>query len=82
MINGLRELLEEMEAYPEVKSIIPGRINHCRGSTAITMRVQYPTRTGLKCIVRSGASVQEVFFVSSVPEALKRRIEKHTNTLR
>ena len=76
MITGLRDLLESIEDWPEFRSAIPGVIRPTKGSGAATLRVQYVTSAGLKCLAKSGAAVQEVFFVTDDAVALKTKIEK------
>lgn len=77
LIPGLRKLLEELEAWPEIQSIIPGEIKRRGGSqNSLRIRAQYPTLTGVKCLAQSTGAVQEVFFVGSDPEALKRKLEE------
>jgi hypothetical protein len=75
MIDGLRAGLEAIESWPEFRSAIPGVIRPTRSAGALQLRVQYATASGLKCLAKSGSAVQEVFFVTDDPVALKRRIE-------
>ena len=80
MIEGLRELLEELEKVQEIKSIIPARINQKKGtSRGTSLKIQYPTKTGLKCLAISRNSVQEVFIVTDKPEETRRILEKNEN---
>lgn len=74
MISGLRDFLESIEDWPEIKSIIPGRIKRTGIHTALKLKVQYPTDTGLKCQAQSGGAIQEVFVVTSVPDVLARKL--------
>ena len=76
MIKGLRNILESIENWPEIKSIIPAKIHPCNDpKSRITLKIQYQTRSGLKCLAYSGAQVQEVFFVTAEPEKLRERLE-------
>ena len=75
MIKGLRKFLESIEFWEEIQSIIPGRIKRARPRPKLMLSIQYPTTSGLKCIAKSGSSVQEVFIVTSFPEKLTRRLE-------
>lgn len=75
MIHGLRQLLEEIEPWDEIKSIIPGEINPTKSSRPLSLDVKYNTQTGLKCLARSGSAVQEVFIVTSNPESFKQRLK-------
>ncbi len=64
MLEGLEEILEEIEKWDCVESIIPGRIvrqNKGRGSKGIFLK--YPTISGYKLLYKTGTSVQEVFVV-------------------
>lgn len=74
MINGLREILEQIETWDEIKTIIPGRIEPIKYNKPLSIKVQYNTLTGIKCIVRSGTAVQEVFIVTPNLEALKEHL--------
>lgn len=76
MIPGLRRLLESIEDWEEIKSIIPGRIRPVNKSHALRLKVQYEIEDGLKCLVLSGPAVQEVFIVTSDALALWDRIEE------
>lgn len=77
LIPGLRKLLEELQDWPEIHSIIPGEIKRRGGSNnRIILKVQYPTTTGVKCIAQSAGAVQEVFFVGSNKARLHDRLLK------
>lgn len=76
IIQHLRHVLEEIEVWEEIKTIIPGRINRTKARSMFKIAVQYQTSSGLKCIAKSGGTVQEVFFVTVKPQELKERIEK------
>lgn len=75
MIDGLRDFLESIETWEEIKSIIPGRIKPIDKSHVLRIKVQYQTTDGLKCLALSGNAVQEVFIVSSEPMLLWDRLE-------
>jgi hypothetical protein len=75
MIDGLRTELEAIEDWPEFRSAIPGVIRPTKSAGTLHLRVQYATASGLKCLAKGGSAVQEVFFVTDDPAALKRRIE-------
>jgi hypothetical protein len=78
MIQGLRGALEEVSSWPEVRSIIPGEIRPSKGpGSGLTLKVQYPTATGIKLLAKTGTAVQEVFVVTSEPSAVQTRIENH-----
>jgi len=77
MIHGLREFLEtEIEPLEYVKSIFPGVIKRSKGvNPGFKARFKYATRTGAKILAYSPSAVQEVFVVTSNPEALKELLE-------
>jgi hypothetical protein len=78
MIEGLRKALEEVNAWPEVRSIIPGEIRPSKGpGSRLSLKVQYPTATGLKLLAKTGNAVQEVFLVTDAPAVVQARIESH-----
>ena len=78
MINGLRNALVELSSWPEVRSIIPGEIKPSRGpGSGLTLKVQYPTATGIKILAKTGTAVQEVFVVTTEPALVQARIESH-----
>jgi hypothetical protein len=75
MIKGLRPLLEKIEEWDEIASIIPARIKPTKAvQPGVRLTVQAQTPAGLKCLARSGTAVQEVFFVTHVPDALRTKI--------
>lgn len=77
MIPRLRSFLENIEPWPEIKSIIPAAIKRSRrGIGGISFKVQYRTRTGFKCVAQSGNVVQEVFIVTSNFDALETRLQE------
>lgn len=74
LISGLRKHLESIEDWPEIIAINPGTIRPTKGSGGLKLTVQFETQAGLKTLAKSGASVQEVFFVSPDPKRLAERI--------
>ena len=74
MIPGLRKLLEEIEPWPEIKSIVPGEIRRSSSFVSLRLVVQYQTQTGVKCLAKSGGAVQEVFIVGAKPSKLEERL--------
>mgnify|MGYP001582180345 CR=1 FL=1 len=76
MIQGLRQLLEQIEPWDEIKSIIPGQIRPTKSHKSLMLQARYNTQTGVKCLARSGSAVQEVFIVSSNPEVFKERLAR------
>ena len=65
-IHGLDDLLNHIvKNCPHVTRIIPGRIKTRRGKTPPSLKIQYPTEAGLKCLYTSTGAVQEVFLICS-----------------
>jgi hypothetical protein len=75
LIEGLRPLLEAIAPWEEIHSIIPGRIRPTKGSKRqIRLEIKYCTVTGLKALAKTGTAVQEVFFVTAKPHAIRERL--------
>lgn len=75
MIQGLRELLESIQPWPEITTIIPGRIKPTKGAgVSLHLTVQMPTTSGLKCLARRSGQIQEVFIVTRQPSELEKRL--------
>lgn len=74
-IEGLQKLLGKIESWDEIKSIIPGEIRTTKSSRSLSLEVKRDTQTGVKCLARSGSAVQEVFIVTSDPEAFRQRFK-------
>lgn len=71
IIPGLLPVLERVAAHPEVDAVIPGRIKVTRSIVpAVKLRIQTRTVSGLKLGARSGRASQEVFLVTSNPDAV------------
>ena len=76
LIEGLRPLLESIAPWEEIQSIIPGRIRATKGfKQRIRLETKYFTGTGLKALAKTGTAVQEVFFVTAKPQALRERLQ-------
>ena len=77
LIDGLLKLLTVISAWPEVSAINPGPIKPTRRRKGepITLKVQYQTESGLKCLAQS-QGIQEVFIVSSDPLAVIKKIKE------
>jgi hypothetical protein len=74
-IEGLRPLLESIAPWEDIHSIIPGRIKPSKGPRRpIKLEVKYSTGTGLKTLAKTGTAVQEVFFVTPNPQAVRERL--------
>jgi hypothetical protein len=75
MIAGLQDLLERIESWDEIVSVIPGEIKPAKGSgSGIRLEVKYPTNSGIKTLAKNTEAVQEVFFVTRNPEELKAKL--------
>lgn len=78
MIDGLRDLLEKIESWEEIVSIIPGEIRPAKGSgSGLRLEVKYLTSSGLKTIAKSTTAVQEVFFVTRLPDELQEKLSHY-----
>jgi hypothetical protein len=77
MIKGTVDWLEDLASCPEISDIIPGVISRRRTSgQGITF--QYETTTGCKILIKNGRCIQEVFVVTSEPQAVKDWIARKT----
>lgn len=78
MIQGLRGFLEnELQPRAEVKSIFPGEIKPTKGaSPGFRVRFKYATQAGAKLLAYTSSAVQEVFVITSDPEALRSFLER------
>ena len=76
IVEGLFEPLQALAAFPEVHSIIPGRITR-RGSSLphSTIVFTIPTASGWKALGKCKGSTQEVFIVTNQREILKKKWE-------
>jgi len=71
IISGLLPVLERIAAHPQVDAVIPGRIKVTRSiASNVRLRIQTRTVSGLKLGARSGRASQEVFLVTSYPDAV------------
>ncbi|HHW55743.1 MAG: DUF2103 domain-containing protein [bacterium] len=77
LLPGLAPILEEIASHPAVKSIIPARINSAVRGSGVQLFWKYKTPTGIKLLAKSGGGVQEIFIVTSEPEALREIIENY-----
>lgn len=79
IIEDVQELLEDMALLPEVKSIIPGRINRRRGSgMKPRLRIKYRTSSGFKLLAKNSSSLQEIFLVTDEPDLIQVSLGKKT----
>jgi len=75
LIPGVRGFLERVAKWDEIDAINPGVITPRKGSGKFSVRVQYHTESGVKCIARSGSAVQELFFVTSEPSVVEEKLQ-------
>src|SRR4029077_3751154 len=73
LIDGLRPLLKSVAPWAEIHSIIPGRIRPTKGCKR-RIRLEIKTATGLKALAKTETAVQEVFFVTANPQAVRQRL--------
>lgn len=74
ILTEYERLLERIAALPEVQSVIPGRISGgTRARHGVTLTVD--TRSGLKLLIKSSHTVQEVFVIAPDAASARRRIE-------
>lgn len=82
LIPGLRKLLERVEDWEEIISIVPGEIRRRSSFGKLTLAVQYTTSSGIKCLAKSGGQLQEVYFVTHDPIELERKLKALTETVK
>lgn len=70
IIDGVLPKLEELASHPGVDQVTPGRIRPTKRGRAVQITFQYFTSAGLKLLAHTPAAVQEVFVVSSDPQAV------------
>lgn len=76
IIDGMETPYERIAATAGVSAVIPGRIRAVPGSDVFGLRFQYYTQGGFKLMARAKQAVQEVFVVTSEPEAVRERLER------
>ncbi|HHV93700.1 MAG TPA: hypothetical protein GXX47_04080 [Firmicutes bacterium] len=69
IIPGIRKKLEKIAACPYVQAVTPGRISSAAGSLEPVIVFQYFQASGMKLIGKVPGAVQEIFVVTSQPEA-------------
>lgn len=78
IIEDILPLLESISIFPEIKSIIPGRINQRSSSSGLKayLQIKYNTSSGLKLLAKNSSSVQEVFVVTTDSDKTIKRLKK------
>ena len=77
ILPGLIPVLEEIAGHPAVKSIIPARIRSAVRGSNVQLSWKYKTPSGVKLLAKSQGGVQEIFIVTSDPEALRGLINRY-----
>jgi Predicted metal-binding protein (DUF2103) len=54
IIKGLYKLLQSIENWGEIQSIIPGRISPSTNITQLHLTVQYATTSSIRCLAKGG----------------------------
>lgn len=72
IVDGVLPLLEHVANHPSVAQVTPGRIQPKRRGTDFRLAFQYVTDSGLKLMAHTPQAVQEVFVVTSEPDAVLR----------
>ena len=76
-IAGLDKILDRIiKQCPYVTRIVPGRIKVRRGHSPPSLKLQYSTPAGLKCLYTSTGTVQEVFLICSDKQAAEEWLQK------
>ena len=71
IITGLLPVLERIALNDDISAITPGRITVTRGGAqTLELRMGTGTISGLKVNARKGTTAQEVFLVTSKPDAV------------
>ncbi len=70
-LDGLIPILEKLIECEGITTITPGRIRKTRSHIPkIKLKVSVPIRGGYKVIARQGKTVQEVFIVTTLEQAI------------
>lgn len=78
IIDGLRECLDRMLLFSEIRSIIPGVIRRVRDAKGeVKIHITVPTTNGWKAIALSAGARQELFISTAVTkEELEKIIDR------
>lgn len=81
-VKGLRELLEQLQSWPEVNRINVGRISpnpRNRGGgfrfRATRYAVNKGVECGIRCLASNGVHTQDVYLMSDAHKELKERLQ-------
>ncbi len=66
-----------MVTWEEVSSLLPARVHRTTPGSRFWVQAKYPLLTGLKCLVYGEGAVQELFIITSNPQAVFLRIQEH-----
>ncbi len=75
IIEGMETPFTRIASTKGVSAVIPGRIRAVPGSDIFGLRFQYYTPDGFKLMARAKQAVQEVFVITSEPEAVRKHLE-------
>ncbi len=79
IVDGVRRLLGRLlEATPEIRSVVPGRIAKVRDAKGkVSVRITVPTTNGYKAIALSDGARQELFISTTMTkEALEAALDQ------
>ena len=70
-LDGLIPILEKLVKCEGITTVTPGRLKKTRSHMPkIKLKVSVPIRGGYKVIARQGKTVQEVFIVTTLEQAI------------
>ncbi|MHB8621490.1 MAG: DUF2103 domain-containing protein [Chloroflexota bacterium] len=77
VVRGVEEALREIAGWEGVESVVAGRISKVKHHyPRLSVTVQTATVSGVKCFARLGQAVQELFVVTSQPEAVAEHVRR------
>lgn len=75
IIKGLQEILETIESWSEINSIVPGEISRAKTGGKVKLRVSYKTESGIKAIARGHGAVQDVFLITDNSDSVLEKLQ-------
>ncbi len=75
IVRGLYDILQQLAAIKEIKSIIPGQIRRRGSSSKAVFNITIPTATGWKAIGKVKGSTQDFFIVTDEPDIVNDQIK-------
>jgi hypothetical protein len=76
-LRGLDRVAAAILGEFEDARVVPGPIMRTRAVVGDELRVQRRTPAGWRCLYRHGGAAQEVFVITSAPDAVRAWIEAH-----